>query len=340
MDVDDNILVQYIDNTLSEEEKVQVETWLQNSPENKKIVEQMYFTLQLTERVRIMNAVDTDKAFSRFKAKREKQGKLVSLGVSWLSLQRIAAILFIPLLVLTGYLLLRNAPDRLEMVEISTNPGIVSTFDLPDGSKVWLNANSSLTYADDIKTGKRMVNLKGEGYFEVVKNTAKPFIVNVGSSYSVEVLGTSFNVSAYPDEDVIETTLIEGSVKIEALTEDGKSGTCKLTPNDKVEYQKSNKQLETKKVNTDADMGWINGEIIFRQEPMSNVLKKLSRHYNVEFDIKDEDVMKAVITARFKDEQLPQVMEYLKVASGIQYTIHKPAINNEDERTTIVEIYK
>lgn len=338
MDVDENILIRYIDNTLSEDEKAQVETWLKASAENEKIVEQMYFMLQLTERVRIMNAVDTDKAFAQFKAKRKRQ---ISLGVSLLSLQRIAAILFIPLLVLTGYLLLRNGEDRLKMVEISTNPGIVSTFDLPDGSKVWLNTNSSLTYTDNFKTGKRLVELNGEGYFEVVKNTKKPFIVKVSSLYAVEVLGTSFNVSAYQDDNIIETTLAEGSVKITASAEDGNNIICLLRPNEKAEYQKGSKQLETKQVNTDVDTGWINGEIIFKQESMSNVLKKLSRHYNVEFDVKDQEVMDAVITARFKDEQLSQVMEYLKVASGIKYVIHKPTINNGNEKAmSLVEIYK
>ncbi|MDR1403941.1 MAG: FecR domain-containing protein [Tannerellaceae bacterium] len=339
MDVDDNILIQYIDNTLSEDEKAQVETWLKASPENEKIIEQMYFVLQLTEKIRIINTVDTNKAFARFKAKRRKK---VSLGGAswWLNLQRIAVVLFIPLLILTGYLLLHNDEDRLRTVEIRTNPGIVSTFDLPDGSKVWLNTNSSLTYTDNFATGERLVELKGEGYFEVVKNAKKPFVVNVGSFYSIEVLGTSFNVLAYPEDELIETTLAEGSVRIKAEAKDGNSMTCQLKPNEKAEYQKSSKQLDTRQVNTDADIGWINGEIIFKQETMRNVLKRLSYHYNVEFDVKNPEVMAAVITARFKDEQLSQVMEYLKVASGIKFSIRKPTGNKDNTKAaSIVEIH-
>ncbi|MDR1201073.1 MAG: DUF4974 domain-containing protein [Tannerellaceae bacterium] len=339
MNVDDNILIQYIDNTLSEGEKAQVETWLKASPENEKILEQMYFVLQLTQKVKIMNTVDTEKAFAHFKAKRKRQ---VSLGVSWLSLQRISAILFVPLLVLSGYLLLHNnGKDRLRIVEISTNPGIVSNFNLPDGSKVWLNTNSSLTYTDNFATGERLVELKGEGYFEVVKDVAKPFVVNVGSFYSIEVLGTSFNVLAYPEDEVVETTLTNGSVMIKAAAKDGNRITCQLKPNEKAEYQKDSKQLETKQVNADVATGWINGEIIFKQESMSNVLNKLSRHYNVEFDVKDQKIMEAVITARFKDEQLSQVMEYLKAASGIKYIIHKPTIDgNNNNAMPMVEIHK
>jgi ferric-dicitrate binding protein FerR (iron transport regulator) len=340
MEVDDNILIQYIDDTLSEDEKAQVETWLKASPENKRILEQMYFVLQLTGKVRFMNTIDTDKAFALFKAKRKRK---ISVDGSWrLRLQRIAAILFIPLLVLAGYLVLHNnSEDGLKMVEISADPGIVSTFSLPDGSKVWLNSTSSLTYTDHFASGKRLVELKGEGYFEVVKNTEKPFVVNVGPSYSVEVLGTSFNISAYPEDEAIETTLTKGSVMIKAASEDGNSITCRLKPNEKAEYQKGSKQLEVKQVNTEVDTGWVNGEIIFKQESMGNVLNKLSRRYHVEFDVKDRKVMEAVITARFKDEQLSQVMEYLKVASGIKYIIHEPVSNDDNKKAvSMIEIYK
>jgi ferric-dicitrate binding protein FerR (iron transport regulator) len=339
MEVDHNILIQYIGNTLSEDEKVQVEAWLKASPENKRILEQIYFLLQLTEKVGIMNTIDTDKAFALFKTKRKRK---ISFDVWLLSLQRIAAVLFIPLLVLTGYLILHNnSEDGLKMVEISAIPSVVSTFSLPDGSKVWLNVNSSLTYTDHFATGKRLVELKGEGYFEVVKNTANPFIVNAGPSYSIEVLGTSFNVSAYPDDRTIETTLTKGSVMIKAAAKDGNSITCRLKPSEKAEYQKDSKQLDIKQVDTDVDTGWMNGEIIFKQEPMGNILNKLSRCYNVKFDVKDRTVMDAVITARFKDEQLSQVMEYLKVVSGIKYIIHKP-VSNDDNKNAIsmIEIYK
>jgi ferric-dicitrate binding protein FerR (iron transport regulator) len=342
MEVNDNILIQYIGNTLSEDEKAQVETWLKASPENKRLLEQLYFVLQLTEKVRIMNTIDTDKAFALFKAKRKRK---ISLDGSWrLSLRRIAAILFIPLLVLTGYLVLHNnGKDRLKTVEISAVPGVVSPFSLPDGSKVWLNSMSSLTYTDHFASGKRLVELKGEGYFEVVKNAGKPFVVSVGPSYSVEVLGTSFNVSAYPDDEAIKTTLTEGSVMITAESKEGNSITCltcRLKPNERAEYQKGSKQLDVKQVHTDVDTGWVNGELIFRQEPMSNVLNKLSRRYHVKFEVKDRTVMDAVITARFKDEQLAQVMEYLKVASGIKYIIHKPVDDDIKNTISMIEIYK
>lgn len=341
--IDDNILIQYIDNTLSAEEKAYVETWLATSVENEKILEQMYFTLQLTERMRIMNAVDTDKAFARFKQNTKRQNRRVGLGLR-LGLQRVAAILFIPLLVLTGYLLMRGeSTERLQMVEINTNSGVVSTFELPDGSKVWLNANSSLKYDANLNAGKskRIVELNGEGFFEVEPNSDRPFIVQINPSYSVEVLGTSFNISAYAEDDIIETTLLTGTVKLNYQTANGVTQSKKLNPNEKAEYEKKGKDLTIDKTNPDVATGWKNGEIIFRQEPMENVLKTLSRHYNVTFDVKNLEVMNAVITARFVDEQLPQVLEYLKTASNITYTIKKSQVDDKNiVQKTIVEIGK
>jgi len=330
MTIDYTILTKYIDNSLSDEEKIQVETWMADSPDNKKIVEQMYFTLQLTDRIRVMNSVDVNKAFDHFKKKTNRQKRKISLGSTWLGFQRVAAILFIPLLVLSGLLYTSKSNIGLQMVEVNTNPGIVSTFDLPDGSKVWLNAGSSLKYTSSPDADKREVYLDGEGYFEVIKDNKRPFIVQVNPNYSVEVLGTSFNINAYTDEEAIETTLVEGSVKLNILSENGNYISRHLKPNEKAEYKKHEKSIDIETIQTEFDTGWKNGEIIFRQHPMSRVLKVLSRHYNVEFEVKDQDVLNAVITARFKDEQLPQVMEYLSVASGIKYKINKPLINDNN----------
>ncbi|MDR2920781.1 MAG: FecR family protein [Tannerella sp.] len=340
MIIDDNILIKYCDNELSEEEILFIETWASSSSDNQKLLERIYFTLEATKRLHVMNTVDTDKAFAHFKLKHKGQKR--SLGFSWLlGFQKIAAILFIPLLIIVGYLYLQKDGDgKLQMVEINTNPGVISTYELPDGSKVWLNANSSLKYALTADAQKRIVELVGEGYFEVAKNPQKPFIVKVGRDYSIEVLGTSFNVSAYIDEDLIETTLLEGAVKLDMLLENNQISSLEMEPNQQAVYYKNEKAVVVSDVNPELNIDWTNGEIIFRQEPMIKVLKTLSRHYNVQFDVQNPDIYDAIITATFKDEQLVQVMEYLSVASGIKYTIQKSEINENMLKKSIVEIYK
>ena len=254
--------------------------------------------------------------------------------------QQVAAILLLPLLILSAYLYFKPASQIAETYqELFTPYGTWSVVNLPDGSKVWLNANSELRYPSDFNADTRTVELTGQGYFEVTKNAHKPFIVKADKDYSVEVLGTSFNVSAYKDESMIETTLVEGSVKLNVVS-GGKRMTQMLKPNEKAEYQKGADKIKVFDVNTEYDTAWKNGEIIFRNHPMDKVLKTLERHYHVVFEVKDNEILKSIITARFKDEQLPQVLEYLKLASGIQYAIHKPTVKDSGSGTSVVEISK
>ncbi|MDD2954249.1 MAG: FecR domain-containing protein [Parabacteroides sp.] len=339
MEINEDILIQYIDGRLTEEEAAAVKSWRAASPENEKWLEQVYFTTQVASRLRVMRTVNPDEALSRFKSRIHKKEKRLALRQVLGVIQRAAAVLFIPVFLLSVYLFIQQDRGNVRMLAVRTNPGVISAFDLPDGSKVWLNANSELRYPSDFNADTRTVELTGQGYFEVTKNAHKPFIVKADEDYSVEVLGTSFNVSAYKDESMIETTLVEGSVKLNLLS-GGKQMTRMLKPNEKAEYQKDAGKIKVFDVNTEYDTAWKNGEIIFRNHPMNKVLKTLERHYHVVFDVKDNEILKSIITARFKDEQLPQVLEYLKLASSIQYVIHKPTVKEGRSEISVVEISK
>ena len=319
MEINEDILIRYIDGMLTEEEAVEVKNWRAASLENEKLLEQVYFTAQVASRLKVMRTVNPDEALSRFKSRIHKKEKR-------LALRQVLGVI-------------QRGQGNVRTLAVRTNPGVVSAFDLPDGSKVWLNANSELRYPSDFNADTRTVELTGQGYFEVTKNAHKPFIVKADKDYSVEVLGTSFNVSAYKDESMIETTLVEGSVKLNVVS-GGKRMTQMLKPNEKAEYQKGADKIKVFDVNTEYDTAWKNGEIIFRNHPMDKVLKTLERHYHVVFEVKDNEILKSIITARFKDEQLPQVLEYLKLASGIQYAIHKPTVKDSGSGTSVVEISK
>lgn len=339
MEINEDILIRYIDGMLTEEEAVEVKNWRAASLENEKLLEQVYFTAQVASRLKVMRTVNPDEALSRFKSRIHKKEKRLALRQVLGVIQRAAAVLFIPVFLLSAYLFIQQGQGNVRTLAVRTNPGVVSAFDLPDGSKVWLNANSELRYPSDFNADTRTVELTGQGYFEVTKNAHKPFIVKADKDYSVEVLGTSFNVSAYKDESMIETTLVEGSVKLNVVS-GGKRMTQMLKPNEKAEYQKGAGKIKVFGVNTEYDTAWKNGEIIFRNHPMDKVLKTQERHYHVVFEVKDNEILKSIITARFKDEQLPQVLEYLKLASGIQYAIHKPTVKDSGSGTSVVEISK
>ncbi len=161
---------------MTDEERTMVDDWAAESPENEKLLEQVYFTLQVTDRLRVMESVDPEMALVRFKSRVRKQNKKVSFRRSLQFMQRVAAILFIPVLVLSAYFFMQTGKEKVRMVEVRTNPGKwFSTFELPDGSKVWLNAGSSLKYPENFWPECRQVELIGQGYFEVTKNPEKAF---------------------------------------------------------------------------------------------------------------------------------------------------------------------
>lgn len=230
MTIDENILLKYLDGTQAESEQAEVEEWLAASPENEKVLEQLYFTLQVTNRLHVMESVNPELSLIRFKSRIQKQNKKVSLSRTWSVMQKVAAVLFIPVLVLSAYLFMQVGEKQVRMIEVRTNPGVVSKFELPDGTKVWLNAGSTLSYPENFWPERRLVQLTGQGYFEVTKNPNKPFLVEVDPTYSVEVLGTTFNISAYKDDEIIETTLVEGSVKLNISAGSGKEVSQILKP--------------------------------------------------------------------------------------------------------------
>lgn len=339
--ISEEILLQYIDGQLSPEDVTAVEQWLAASPAHAKTLEQIFFSLEVAKKVRVMQTVDPEKSLQRFKLKKKQQDKKVAIRRTLRTVERIAAALFLPVLVLSAYMWMQRGKEQVRTLEVRTNPGVISAFRLPDGSQVWLNAGSTLKYPSDFIADTREVELKGQGYFEVARNEEKPFIVKASPDYAVEVLGTSFNVAAYEEEEWIETTLVEGSVDLHIRTAGGKEISQRLKPKERAEFKKSTNQLEVSTVNTDYDTAWKNGEIVFRNHPMEQVLRILSRHYHVKFNVKSPDVLNSIITAKFKNEQLPQVMEYLRLASGIKYTIQQPSITSDQTlQIPIVEISK
>jgi transmembrane sensor len=167
---------------------------------------------------------------------------------------------------------------------ISTAKGETYQLRLPDGSMVWLNAASSLTFtADLMKEGKRNVKLSGEAYFEISKDKSHPFIVKTDRQ-EIEVLGTHFNVNAYLDDENQITTLLEGLVKASSKTQQ-----VLIKPGQQAVLNLSNNRLEMSKADLETVMAWKNNDFLFKDEDLASVMKKVARWYNVEVVFKDVD---------------------------------------------------
>ena len=180
----------------------------------------------------------------------------------------------IPLLIIAGsYLYYTSTKDK--WVEISVAYGDKKHFLLPDSSEIWLNAGTAIKYPEKFSKAQRLVYLDGEAYFSVRKDAAKPFIVET-SQLSVKVLGTQFNVQAYPDDNKIETTLCEGSVNVT----DGELGVT-LTPSQQAVYSKVTQALTTRKVDVRLYTAWKEGLFVFENKPLEEIMNTLSRWYNI-----------------------------------------------------------
>jgi len=239
-----------------------------------------------------------------------------------------AAILLMPVLGLgiffsAKYYLSRAVQSSANMAynEVFASVDAITKVTLPDGSNVWLNHSSSLRYPAVFQGRSRSVELKGESYFEVANNPNVPFIVNAGD-LQIKAIGTTFNVMAYPEESKIETSLIDGIVEIQKSGKGGEAEIIyKMKPTDMVIYSKNSEEIFTKTISDDRYFSWKDGKLIFTADTMEEVIKKLSRWFNVEILIKDPELKDLTFTATFVHETLPQVMELLSFVLPVSYSI-------------------
>lgn len=188
---------------------------------------------------------------------------------------------------------------------------------LPDGTIVHLNAKSSLTYSQDFGRNDRKVALSGEGFFEVKKDTEKKFTVGTGYM-DIAVLGTKFNVYAYETKDIVEMSLVEGSVDVTTSRPPYQS--IRVKPNEKVVYNKRTGNLLHERTTNKMETAWINKELVFRSERLEDVFRCLSRKFAVTFSVDDEALLNDVYTGTFDDENVESIMRVLKYHYNFKYT--------------------
>lgn len=191
---------------------------------------------------------------------------------------------------------------------------------LPDGSKVWMNAASSLKFPTRFAGKERIVYLTGEAYFEVASNALQPFKVMVEKEMEIQVTGTQFNVMAYPDESAIKTTLAEGKVNIKTNT-----NSTSLVPAQQAVLHRGSQQTEVKKVDIDKEVAWKNGMIEFYDDDLPSIMRQLSRWYDVEVSFESEIPAGTYSGSIPRKAVLSDVMRILSIA-GIKYKLSSKKI--------------
>ena len=209
------------------------------------------------------------------------------------------------------------AADANDDNTITTPPGGQFTVILPDGSKVFLNAASSLTYPIAFSGNERKVQLKGEAYFEVAHNPLKPFRV-VSNGQTVEVLGTHFNIDAYSDESLIKTTLLEGSVRV---SKGGRIAMLKPGQQAQIANSASSLQISVSNVDTEDAVAWKSGLFVFDGDNIQHIMRMISRWYNVDVDYSGpvpDDVFGGSVS-RFSN--VSEVLKTLQLTGKVNFKI-------------------
>lgn len=327
-------------------EKEDLLNWIEESKSNKKLFFEMKDIWELSHST-TDGRFNNDESWEQFRNQVELIEKKENHNLKLLSLLKIAAIVIISVglswLVFNLTLPNRNVTAKNEII---TPKGSKTQIVLPDGTKVWLNSGSNLTYYSDYNGNKRNIMLSGEAFFEVVKNPNKPFVVSTGK-IDIKAYGTAFNVKSYPTDRFIETTLINGSVTIEQVAT--KKTLAILKPNQKSTFYKDDirpnlnkiltiaKQKITKdliievnakenillaQTNPEPETAWKEQKLYFTSETFDEIATKLERWYGVNIHLQSSDLMNERFTGKFThNEPLVQVLEVIKVTTPITYTI-------------------
>ena len=231
----------------------------------------------------------------------------------------------------------RDRLNSTEKITVATPRGGQYQITLPDGTRVWLNAASTLKFPSSFAgTAQRKIELSGEAYFEVTKNKKQPFIV-ISNEQLVEVLGTHFNISNYTDEGSIKTTLLEGSLIVTSSRgkRSGEGSLGHATSRD-FSYRRddvilkpgqqstftANKPIEVKQVDASDAIAWKNGKFAFRNESLESIMHQVARWYDVEIVYQNNQIGKEILGGSFtRSEQISSILTTLELASDVHFKI-------------------
>ena len=334
--MDEERLRQYLEGELDASAREEVVSWIESDPEHfarfSRLEQEMLFAGMEQD------TLDEEEAVARLAAAGwpgEETG--VRPASRWLTLlTRVAAILLIPLAV-AGILLLSqrdreitrltaeiNAEHIIPIQEdaswlYTVNPGVKGDVTLPDGSRVRLNSSSTLRCPTRFADASRVVELSGEGFFEVESNPDWPMYVKTSKGATVKVTGTRFNISSYDNDDALKLTLVEGSV---TLIDDASGKQFAVAPDQEMSFYYGETIRPVRKaVDVQPAIVWKDGVLLFENTQMMEVVKRLERWYGVSIAVQDPSILQMKFTASFESESLTQVLQLLGITSNIGYRI-------------------
>lgn len=301
----ENLLLDYFEGRLSEIEEKELLLWLEADEANKKKFSEMadWWAIAHVPLFKKNIKSDFQDHFGHLASKSLplKDNKLFN----WRLLGKVAAsVLLVAAISTTSYYAGKNGrkpeQEQIAWFETVTPSGSLAKVVLPDHSVVWVNAGSSLKYSLDFHKKNREVSLNGEAYFEVTKDSLRPFIVKSGK-LDILVLGTCFNVKAYDNEETIDVALVSGKVNVHLADNNKKENAKEITlaPSRMMSYNKETSQVKMSEVDATSVYAWTNGWIKFDELPFDRIAKDLERKFNVRIIIKSKFLHKEIFSGSF-----------------------------------------
>lgn len=336
---DSELIFRYCKGLCTESEKKYIENFLNTSTKNQQLYQDFRNALALGDDIKAMEMIDVKAGYLKTQSIIKKNRyKLLKM-----QMVKYAAFLTVPLLmssIMLGYLYFhQNLDEEMQYVDIRASIGAVIRYELPDNSVVWLNSGSKLRYPVSFKDDAREVDLEGEAYFEVQSDKERPFYVNTSQGIQVYVYGTQFNVSAYCDEDYVETVLESGHVSV-LIPECDRPVT--LVPGEYLLCDKKTLHFLKSEVDVNEKIAWKDGKLIFRNTSLDNVLKRLSRHFNVDIQFNNISGKDYRYRATFKNETLSQILDYLSKSASMKWKTEEPVQLSDgtfSRQRIIVDLY-
>lgn len=331
--MNDRLIIKYLNNQCTPEEAAEVLAWLKDrgaTNTGRALIKKVWRDFQIDPR---QESLDQERFLDKIHhemnlralSKHPSTAPVKRRLTYWLI--RTAAVLFLPLLSLLLFTYASGNDPFVAFREVEPKWGEISTlaggkahFQLPDGTTVWLNFESRLRYPLAFLEEVREVELEGEAFFEVAEDADKPFRVKAGG-LGVLATGTEFNVAAYPEDQIVEATLVSGAVTLEQMTSTGPKTLSNMAPGQHAVLRKDSNKLPIRNVEPSKYIAWREDKIVFEDDPIDQVFNRLSRWYNVEFELKNPKLAEYTYKATLIDETLPQVLELMELATPIESKI-------------------
>lgn len=322
-------IVNFLSGRWNECDSLLLKSWLEESEENSRLFRQFVELWEADKIIRRENEFNVDEAWTKLESQIDTpKGILKQLPWSLKKMLQYAAILIFVLFLggKVGTYFSNQADKRFaatNLIEYSVPYGSKTSLRLPDGSQVRLNAGTTIKYNQGYGVWNRNIQLSGEAFFEVSKNKKLPFIVDA-KNILVQALGTKFNVKAYPEEKIVETTLLEGSVKLNN-SQNSRAQSVVLEPNQKALIDPADNHFMVSAISSTNDLLWISDKWVVKNTKLDALAKLLMRRYNIYIKFDDDRIKNYEFGGTIKDETLEQVLAALTYSAPIKYKIN----NNE-----------